>query len=75
LTDEQLARTQDITNKLNRLLNQEARQGDLKVGHVIHAFATILSDRSKDGDHAMTMARDMAVAIAAQYKIRTEKTQ
>lgn len=74
MTPEQLTRTQGIAFKIDRLLNQEARVGELKVGHVLHAFASVLAAKAKDAEHAQVLARDTAAAILAQFKVRTEKT-
>jgi hypothetical protein len=76
MTPEQLERTQKIAFKIDRLLNQEVRMlpGEIKVGHVLHAFASVLAAKAKDAEHASVLARDMAAAILAQFKTRTEKT-
>lgn len=73
MTPEQLTRTQQIADKISRVLNQEARQGGLKVGHVLHAFATVIAKDATTPEHASTLARDIAAAVLAQYKTRVEK--
>ncbi len=66
------ARAQLLVDKLDRILNQEARN-NITVGIVLEAMGAIVASRCQTLEQAQIRARDLGVAIIAQYQMRVEK--